>query len=435
MVVLRLIKFGGSPRPEIIAHVAPTHKHRQFRFPSGIFLDAEYWDTQQEYCKAIHPAHKSINELIDRFRDSVIDAYTIIMKNREPIENIVDYVIHQQIDETLAAPMRKAQRSIQKLTLAYMNEISKTNISWTKIDLARRTLYTLVKLVGNDRVDVCLSPEKIMLYMGHIKHGKFGQYSNWTVKGIMRELRQFLLYCGELGIYNTKHSLEVLDSYGKYFAPKEKTKYSLGMEHIHALLELPNLYKEEKYVRDLLVFVCMTGMRISDALNLKLKDIHTMKLDDGSLIEYAEIVHIKKNRRTMHPINGLASEAITRWARSDENLKIFEFERPYELRRINEKIKSLLNMTGLCNYLVPVNKYILGKEVRTTMPFKDVFSSHSGRISFSAMFIEGGGNIKVLQSILDHKNLATTMKYIPDKSKEEAILDSGKVVQSFLTSK
>ena len=80
-------------------------------------------------------------------------------------------------------------------------------------------------------------------------------------------------------------------------------------------------------------------------------------------------------------------------------------------QKMNDYIKELAELAGIDSPVV-VTKYIGVKRIDNTYPKYKLLSSHSARRTFTTLSLEKGMRIEVVQKILGHKSIRTTMGYV-----------------------
>lgn len=150
---------------------------------------------------------------------------------------------------------------------------------------------------------------------------------------------------------------------------------------------LYNLYNEGNLPRTELIvlrhflFMCFTGLRISD-----LKNIEMDQLMNGTLIFSAQKTRSKKVKLVKIPLSPIAKQLIKDEAFFRLSGKVFNTFSEQHMRRT---IKDLVKNKGID---------------------KDV-SLHTGRHTFATMFLRKTKNLAVLQKLLGHSKIEQTMVY------------------------
>jgi integrase/recombinase XerD len=172
----------------------------------------------------------------------------------------------------------------------------------------------------------------------------------------------------------------------------KKIPETLNINEIQALLTQPNV-REKQGIRDraILETFYATGARVSEVVNLRTDNVN---LDVGFLRCVG-----KGNKERIVPLGKKAIEGITRYLESSRQkfLKKKESEFLF-LNRSGTKIsrQSLWKL---------IKKY--ARDARIKKPMRP----HILRHSFATHLLEGGADLRSVQEMLGHSNIATTQIY------------------------
>jgi integrase/recombinase XerD len=150
-----------------------------------------------------------------------------------------------------------------------------------------------------------------------------------------------------------------------------------------------------KWLRTLEILY-MSGMRVSEILNLKISDIQ-------NAIEKDELtVFIPKQQIIRHiPLSDKSVKILTKLIENE-----FNAENNFLHKRNNPK--SHLNSNGFTKEFNDLIQTVLG----------DNYSSHSFRKGIITEMGVGGINPKIIQHFIAHKNVSTTLNYIKPTSND-----------------
>jgi len=172
----------------------------------------------------------------------------------------------------------------------------------------------------------------------------------------------------------------------------KKIPETLSLNEVEALLGQPNI-REKQGIRDraILETLYATGMRVSEAVNLKVSGVN---LEVGFLRCIG-----KGNKERVIPLGKKAVASIRRYNEASRNsfLKKKESEFLF-LNRSGNKIsrQSLWKI---------IKKY--ARDARIKKPMKP----HILRHSFATHLLEGGADLRSVQEMLGHSNISTTQIY------------------------
>ena len=209
-----------------------------------------------------------------------------------------------------------------------------------------------------------------------------------SISTILRRLsstRSFYLFLKREGVIN----IELLD-----IEPPKKPKTlpnCLSVEEVDQLLEMPDLTKPEG-LRDraMLELMYSSGLRVSELLSLERKKIN---LERGIVTIFGKGA---KERKV--PIGDFALEYVVRY--------INEARR----KNVGKDSKYLF----LNRYGKPLSRQYFFKQIKKYAELAGidvVISPHTLRHCFATHLLENGAQLRVVQEMLGHANLATTQIY------------------------
>jgi integrase/recombinase XerD len=175
--------------------------------------------------------------------------------------------------------------------------------------------------------------------------------------------------------------------------PRQRQGLPVVLSHaeVEALLAAPDL-TEPRGVRDAAMLYTMyaSGLRVSELVNLQAADV----MAERGLLK----VEGKGKKQRLVPIGEVALRAIARYAREVRP----GWAKPSE-RRLFVSARGH-GLTRQAFWLV-VRRYVLASGI-----FKPV-SPHKLRHSFATHLLEGGADLRAVQSMLGHADIATTQIY------------------------
>lgn len=217
-----------------------------------------------------------------------------------------------------------------------------------------------------------------------------------TVLRRISSIKNFYLFLEKEKILNF-----ALDNFDK---PKEikKLPICISEEQVEALLNAPDLSKPEgKRDKAMLEILYSSGLRVSELLSLKLKQIN---FDKGII----KIIG-KGNKERIVPIGEYALDYLNLYLNEGRN-----------------KFKSLNSEYIFLNrYGEPISRVYFFKQVKKyakEASIEEDISPHTLRHCFATHMLEHGAELRVVQEILGHTNIATTQIYTNISSKH--ILDA-----------
>ena len=179
----------------------------------------------------------------------------------------------------------------------------------------------------------------------------------------------------------------------KIESPKKPSHLPLCLseEQIEALLDAPDMKKNDG-IRDkaMLELMYATGLRVSELLALKRKDIDF----DKSVIKILG----KGNKWRIVPYGDFAKEYLDKYLN--------------EVRKNNVKVKS--EYLFLSKYGEPLSRQYFFKQIKKYAAMAGIMeniSPHTIRHCFATHLLENGADLRMVQEMLGHSNIATTQIY------------------------
>jgi integrase/recombinase XerD len=172
----------------------------------------------------------------------------------------------------------------------------------------------------------------------------------------------------------------------------KKIPETLSVNEVEALLSQPSLHTAQG-IRDkaILEILYATGMRVSEAVNLKVDDLN---LEVGFLRCIG-----KGNKERVIPLGKKAIGAVTKYLAS---------VRPALLKK---KTSDRLFLSRLGSQISRQSFWKLIKRYAKDARIKKPMKPHIMRHSFATHLLEHGADLRSVQEMLGHSNIATTQIY------------------------
>ena len=171
----------------------------------------------------------------------------------------------------------------------------------------------------------------------------------------------------------------------------------LSIEEVELLFEMPSLDKKEG-MRDraMLELMYSSGLRVSELLDLKLKQLNFKE----GLIR----VKGKGNKERLIPFGDYALEYVVLYL---ENFRLLKEYKNSQYLFISKNGNGLTRQF----FWKQIKKYTLKAGIVANV------SPHTLRHSFATHLLEGGADLRLVQELLGHSNIATTEIYTHVSSK------------------
>lgn len=187
-----------------------------------------------------------------------------------------------------------------------------------------------------------------------------------------------------------------LSNFSRDIRNPEIEKATLTKEEVNKLYRLNLKDSKEKYIRDVFVLSCFTGLRWSDIVSLKKP--HIRKIEGKPAI-------VKKAEKTKHQftvfLNSISLEICERYN--------YEFTQ-LENANFNKYLKLILKNTGWFNDLTD----FVGEDGEYLKRYETI-SIHRGRDTFITLLIEDRVPVNAIMKYTGHQSVSNLNKYIDVK--------------------
>jgi integrase/recombinase XerD len=282
--------------------------------------------------------------------------------------------VREDIEKFLA--YLKAEKGLSENTfMAYQNDLSQMRIY----------LEEESKQKGNMPSWLNVDHQSIIRYLLGLQEKQYAATTRARKLAATRSFFKFLTSESILKVDPT-HNLES-PNVGRSL-PK-----SLSLDQVRVLLEQPTKGNTHESCRDeaMLQLLYATGMRVSELMSLDVEDIN---LADGDVRAFG-----KGRKERMIPVYPKAVKVLDAYLRN---------ARP-KLARNNTEKAAFLNLRG--ERLTRQGFWKILKQYAKAASINSPVTPHTLRHSFATHMLNGGADLRTIQELLGHANIATTQIY------------------------
>jgi len=212
----------------------------------------------------------------------------------------------------------------------------------------------------------------------------------------LTSIKQYMLYCTERDVALTQFYIPV--SKVKHVTVRPEKGKWLSREAVEAVIAQPTSTKLGIRDRFLMVFLYGTGARVSEALNVKLRDIETLTKEP-----FVRLMG-KGSKPRCVPVLDITMDNLEYY------ISLYHLQRNPDDFLFYTTIKGRNDRMSVSNAERIVKKYgIEARAVCTAVP--DNVTPHSFRHSYGAHLYRLGFSLPVIAKLLDHESLDTTERY------------------------
>jgi integrase/recombinase XerD len=244
--------------------------------------------------------------------------------------------------------------------------------------------YLLGSCEKESKMPTDLQLEDLEHFAATIHEHGVGPTSQARILSGVRSFYRFLLLDG----YIENDPTELLESprLGEHLPEVLSTK---EVDQLEASIDLSKKEGQRNLAIIEVLFSC--GLRVSELVNLKLSDLY---LQEG----YIRVVG-KGNKERLVPISEKAIRELGNWFYDRNEMVIKPGEQDY----------VFLNRRGA--HLTRTMILIMIKRQAVEAGIKKTISPHTLRHSFATALLEGGADLRAIQSMLGHEDIGTTEIY------------------------
>ena len=259
-------------------------------------------------------------------------------------------------------------------------------LSTNTLDAYIRDVEKLIAYLNKEGIDpLAVELSHLESFLAHLHDEKISARSQARILSGIRSFYRFLV----LEDYITADPTLLLES------PKIGMKLPevLSLEEIDMLIEAIDLSKREgQRNRAIIETLYSCGLRVSEACNLKLSDLY---LKEGFIK-----VEGKGSKQRLVPISERAIAEIMDYLVDRAEIDIKPGDEDY-----------LFVSAHLRKRMSRITMFHIIKELAEQVGLKKTISPHTLRHSFATHLLEGGANLRVIQSMLGHEDIGTTEIY------------------------
>ena len=247
-----------------------------------------------------------------------------------------------------------------------------------------KDFFTFLKATFGDTPLKSISHTFIRSWLAHLKE------NGLQAKSINRKISTLKSFFK----YHLKNGVIEETPMNKIITPRNSKRLPVFIKEVEIARLITSLQNTEDWkglnVKMLITLFYVTGMRLSELINVKEKQVDSSKLQIKVLG--------KGNKERIIPLNIELIKMIQEY----KQLKKKEFENPEDYLLVTEKGKKMYS-----KYVYLLVKSHLSKELKTL----DKKSPHVLRHSFATHLANNGADLNAVKELLGHSSLASTQIY------------------------
>ena len=379
-----------------------SYNSQRIDITTGYFVDEVSWDEPQQRVKKNAVGKNSqtastINSYLNRAASEMDEAFKEFeLIGRFPTPAEIEEAFNNRMAEFSPKPVRVAQTKFWEALNRFIAEESVKN-SWQYSTVQKfNTFGAHVRNWKPQPRFEDFSEKGLTAFLTFLREHE--ELSNETTIKHLRYLKWFMRWAKRNGY----HRSLAFETYKPKLATTQKKIIFLTIDEIRMLLayEIPESKQYLLRVRDVFVFCCFTGLRYSDASNLRRSDIYddcihitTVKTADSLTIDLNDVAKgiLDKYKDIPFP--------------DDKALPVISNQ------KMNDYLKELCQLAGL-DEPIRVTTYHGAERRDVVVPKYELIGTHQGRKSFICNALAAGIPVNVVMKWTGHSDYSAMKPYI-----------------------
>jgi integrase/recombinase XerD len=238
-----------------------------------------------------------------------------------------------------------------------------------------------------------------------------------TIDCITKHMRELVKLANEEGLVISNKGMSQFRIEGDVIYLERRELLAIESAEIPVSLER---------VRDCFLFACYTGLRYSDLKKVQKHNVVDMGSHKNIVVTMDKSLSITHASSTaIVPINDKALLIIEKY--QDPNRK--QLLPTYSNQKMNELIKVVCLHAGITNMIEIVTYNKLEPTIEIVEKYTQV-TCHTARHTFATLALESGIDAVIVQKLLGHKKIETTLKYLKLKGNKNIELQTRKLLNT-----
>ncbi len=371
-------------------YIVFNNKGKQW-IKTGLKVSPENWDQEGQYIRAGQSLHKKLNaKLIDK---------------KVEVSKAIESLLKLKIDPTTASVTDYLAPKPMEVVKASSSPVLSSLLFGYELQNTGRLKPGYLRKYGT--IGRSLDEYKTGLLADDFTHDELNRYisdylldvcevENNTIHDYVRRIKYVMERAERRRLIT---NTDCLDFSYKYIQPKPFWLDWSDVEQIEAFEPFPHdlVYKEE------FLFRCYTGLRWSDAANLKPQ-------------------HFIRNKGTVsydfHVIKTSLSQNIEMSTKAAAILKKWNYHIPkLYISDCNEKIKTIARGAKLGTAIEKI-RFVGSERIVEMLPKWKMVTTHVARRTFARRWVDLGGELGKLSKYLGHSSMDQTSNYVGYTTKE-----------------
>jgi len=368
-------------------------RENRIRFNTGYKIEKEFWDTKLQLPKIKYADYDTLKIALDKIKQRCNDICTMLIEKYPEIDTQPFYNIKNEFLESYEK-IKEKKKSVSNFWESYEKYIEVKSIDLQPVSIGK------LKTIGKHLKAYELQSKRELTFNTIDLNFKDGFYaylvsnniSDNTASRIFGFIRSYMNWSFDRGLHTNQQYKRKQFTVSKF----ETENIVLSEDEIDILYnyKFDNLKLER--VRDLFIFQCFVGLRVSDLKRLKRSDFSNGRLHFRVQKTSAPITII------LHPF---VTEILNKYQNEKNPIPIISDQ------KYNDYLKEVCQVAGI-DTDVTITKKQGGRKIETTLKKYNLVTTHTARRTFVTMNLEKGMRPEIVMKLSGHTSISSFKRYI-----------------------
>lgn len=378
----------------IYAYISIMKKREnRIRLKTDLKIEKDFWDTKLQLPKIKYADYDTLKISLYKIKKKCIDICNVLIDKYPEIDLQPVYNIKNEFLESYEK-IKDKKKSVSNFWESYEKYIEVKSIDLQPVSIGK--LITIGKHLKEyekqSKRELTFNSIDLNFKDGFYAYLVSNNISDNTASRIFGFIRSYMNWTFDRKLHSNQQYKMSQFTVSKF----ETENIVLSENEIDILYnyKFDNLKLER--VRDLFIFQCFVGLRVSDLKRLKRSDFSNGRLHFRVQKTSAPITII------LHPF---VTEILNKYQNETNPIPIISNQ------KYNDYLKEVCQVAGI-DTDVTITKKQGGRKIETTLKKYNLVTTHTARRTFVTMNLEKGMRPEIVMKLSGHKSISSFKRYI-----------------------
>ena len=377
----------------IYAYISIMKKREnRIRLNTELKIEKDFWDTKLQKPKTKYSDYDDLKIDLDKIKKKCIDICNVLIDKYPEIDTQLFFNIKNEFLESYEKI--KEKKNISNFWESYEKYIHVKSVDLQPVSIGK------LKTIGKHLKDYELQSKRELTFNSIDLNFKDGFYaylvsiniSDNTASRLFGFIRSFMNWAFDRGLHSNQQYKRKQFTVSKF----ETENIVLTENEIDILHNCKFDNMKFERVRDLFIFQCFVGLRVSDLKRLKRSDFSNGRLHFRVQKTSAPITII------LHPF---VTEILNKYENEPNPIPIISNQ------KYNDYLKEVCQIAGI-DTDITITKKQGGRKIESTLKKYNLVTTHTARRTFVTMNLEKGMRPEIVMKLSGHTSLSSFKRYI-----------------------